>query len=181
MQGATGDAISKLLSLEDNMEANINKVLSNQTHINIQKYIDSFQLGLKVIEFNTSTKTSELAAQSLGVEVGQIAKTLVFLVDGKPILIVTCGDERVDQKKLKQLCGAKKIRFADPETVLNVTGYPVGGVCPLSLKSDLEIYLDKSLARFDVVFAAAGTPNSALPVTLEQLQKITGGIIADLC
>lgn len=162
------------------MNLNVNPILLNPTHIKVQEYIDSFEMGLKVIEFYTSTKTSDLAAQSLGVEVGQIAKTLVFLADQIPLLVVTCGDQRVDQKKLKSATGARKIKFADPEMVLKVTGYPVGGVCPLALETKVDIYLDQSLERFDVVYAAAGTPNSALPITLDQLQTITQGIIADL-
>lgn len=162
------------------MNSKINEFLKDPTHIKIQKYIDGFAMGLKVIEFQTSTKTSDLAAQSLGVEVGQIAKTLVFLADETPLLVVTCGDLRVDQKKLKLATGARKLKFADPETVLNVTGYPVGGVCPLALATTPDIYLDKSLERFDVVYAAAGTPFSALPITLDQLQMITKGSIVEL-
>jgi Cys-tRNA(Pro) deacylase len=163
------------------MNLDINLILQDPIHIKIQNYIDTFAMGLKVIEFNTSTKTSDLAAESLGVEVGQIAKTLVFLADQIPLLVVTCGDLRVDQKKLKLVTGARKLKFADPETVVNVTGYPVGGVCPLALATKVDIYLDKSLARFDVVYAAAGTPYSALPITLNQLQIVTQGIVADLC
>lgn len=146
----------------------------------VQSYLDQYKMGLKIIEFEESTSTSELAAAALGVEVGQIAKTLVFMGDGRPVLVVASGDTKIKSGKLKKLLGVSKVRMADPETVKQVTGYPVGGVCPLALPQKLPIYLDDSMHRFPVVYAAAGTPRSALPVNMEQLQHITGGEWADL-
>lgn len=146
----------------------------------VQSYLDQYNMGLKIIEFEESTSTCELAAAALGVEVGQIAKTLVFLADGSPVLVVASGDNKIKSGKLKRLLGASKIRMADPETVKQATGYSVGGVCPVALPQSLPIYLDDSMRRFPVVYAAAGTPHSALPVTMEQLQIITGGEWADL-
>ncbi|MDA8234898.1 MAG: YbaK/EbsC family protein [Clostridia bacterium] len=146
----------------------------------VQEYVDGYNVGIKAIEFTDDTSTSELAAQVLGVEVGQIAKSLLFLADGRPVLVVTSGDVRVDQKKLKRLLGVSKVKFADPDTVYEVTGYQVGGVCPIALNKPVNIYVDESLHRFPVVYAAAGTPSSALPVTVEQLLTITGGQLADL-
>lgn len=146
----------------------------------VQTYLDKFNLGLKAIEFEVSTHSSELAAQALGVEVGQIAKSLVFMAGEKPVLVVTSGDMKVKEKKLKQLMQVSKVRFAAPEVVLELTGYPVGGVCPVALNKPMEIFIDSSLERFNIVYAAAGTPNSALPVTVDQLLKITGGQKADL-
>lgn len=146
----------------------------------VQSYLDQFHMDLKIIELEESTGTCELAAAALGVEVGQIAKTLVFLADGKPFLVVASGDNKIKSGKLKRRLGASKVRLADPETVQRITGYPVGGVCPLALAEKVPILLDNSMYRFPVVFAAAGTPHSALPVTMEQLEKITGGEWADL-
>ncbi|MHB8171273.1 MAG: YbaK/EbsC family protein [Thermincolia bacterium] len=146
----------------------------------VQEYVDRYNMDIKAMEFADDTSTSELAAQVLGVEVGQIAKSLLFLANCQPVLVVTSGDVRVDQKKLKKLLGVSKVRFADPETVLEVTGYQVGGVCPVALNKPVIIYVDESLCRFEVVYAAAGTPSSALPVTVEQLLTITGGQLADL-
>jgi len=146
----------------------------------VQEYVDQYNMGIKAIEFTEDTSTSELAAQVLGVEVGQIAKSLLFITNSGPVLVVTSGDVRVDQKKLKQLVGGGKVKFADPETVMEVTGYQVGGVCPVALKKPVTIYVDESLKRFPVVYAAAGTASSALPVTVEQLLTITGGQLADL-
>lgn len=146
----------------------------------VQSYLDQYNLGLKIIELKEDTSTCELAAGALGVEAGQIAKTLVFLADGRPVLVVASGDRKINSRKLKRLLCVPKVRMADPETVLEVTGYPVGGVCPLALPQSLPVLLDSTMQRFDVVYAAAGTPNSALPVTMRQLEIITGGKWADL-
>lgn len=155
-------------------------VLTDETHIKVQVYLEQYNMSIKVIEFKTCTKTSDLAAQALGVEVAQIAKTLVFLADNEAVLVVTCGDMKVDQKKLKKLLVAKKVKFADPDKVLEITGYPVGGVCPFNLIQPVRILLDRSMARFELVYAAAGTSSSAVPVTLEQLQIITKGEIVEV-
>lgn len=146
----------------------------------VQSYLDQYNMGLKIIELEDSTSTCELAAAALGVAVGQIAKTLVFLADDKPVLVVASGDNKIKSGKLKRRLGASRVRMADPETVKRITGYPVGGVCPLALAENIPILLDDSMYRFPVVYAAAGTPRSALPVTMEQLEIITGGKWADL-
>lgn len=146
----------------------------------VQSYLEQYNMGLEVTVLEESTSTCELAAEALNVEVGQIAKTLVFLAGGQPVLVVASGDNRVKSSKLKKRLGVSKVRLADPETVRRVTGYSVGGVCPVALPEKLPILLDNSMRRFTVVYAAAGTPNSALPVTMEQLEKITGGEWADL-
>lgn len=131
---------------------------------------------LSIIEFDADTSTSFLAAQALGTEVSRIAKSIVFKTRKEEyIMIVSAGDVRIDTKAVKELVGSK-VRMANAEEVLEVTGYQPGGVCPFALKTDIPIYLDESLKRFDVVYTAAGTANSALPITFEQLQFITNGI-----
>lgn len=146
----------------------------------VQEYIDGFGLGLKVMEMEENTGTSELAAVALGVEVGQIAKTLLFMADGSPVMVVASGDVKIKGGRLKRLTGSAKVRMADPETVKRITGYSVGGVCPLALPEKINIFLDRSMMRFPVVYAAAGTARSALPVDMEQIKIITGGEWADL-
>ncbi len=135
--------------------------------------------NFEVIEFDISTHTSELAAQALGVEVGQIAKSLLFLCGEAPVLVVTSGDMKVDQKKLKNLVGGK-VRFAPQEVVEAITGFPPGGVCPVALKTSIRVFIDASLCRFPVVYAAAGSPASALPLSVEQLLSISGGEMHEL-
>lgn len=141
----------------------------------VQEYLDKFGMGLKPIEFKESTSTSELAAAALGVEVGQIAKTITFMADGEPVLVVASGDVKIKSGKLKRFLGVSKVKMADPETVKEITGYQVGGVCPLALPNTLRILLDQSMKRFEVVYTAAGTAKSALPVNMEQLRIITRG------
>ncbi len=123
-----------------------------------------------------STHTAELAALALGTTPGQIAKTLCFLADEEPVLIVACGDKKIDTKKWSRAIEVKKIKMADPETVMRITGFAPGGVCPFALQQQTPIYLDNSLKKYDITFIAAGTPHSALPISAAMLELITGGI-----
>ena len=136
---------------------------------------------LQIILFDTSTHTSELAAETLGVAVGQIAKSLVFLADGEPVVVVTCGDKKVNTKQLARQIGCKKLKFADSTTVEETTGFPPGGVSPVGLLTPLPVYVDKSLYQYDVVYAAAGTANSVLPVSPARLQEVIGAEVVDAC
>ncbi|HOQ08962.1 MAG TPA: YbaK/EbsC family protein [Syntrophomonadaceae bacterium] len=141
----------------------------------VQAYLNERMPHLKVIEFEQDTSTSALAAAALGTEVGQIAKTMLFKAKtGEFFLVVAAGDVRMDTKALRDLVGSK-VRMANADEVMEITGFPVGGVCPFDLKMDVPIYLDESLKRYPVVYAAAGTPNSALPITYDELMTITQG------
>jgi prolyl-tRNA editing enzyme YbaK/EbsC (Cys-tRNA(Pro) deacylase) len=146
---------------------------------NVQKYLDKFNLGLKVIVPEEYTGTVETAAAVLGVRPGQIAKSILLKAGEEYVMVVAAGDVKIKDGKLKRLLG-KKPKLASPEEVKEVTGYPVGGVCPFLLKTPVKILLDSSLRRFDVVYAAAGTANSALPINMEQLKIVTGGVEADV-
>lgn len=141
----------------------------------VQAYLDTRKSGLTVIELGEDTSTAELAARALGIEVGQIAKSLLFKTKEGFVMVVAAGDARIDTRELKRVVGSR-VRMADAREVLEITGYPVGGVCPFALPAPVPIYLDESLKRYQVVYAAAGTQNSALPVTYDELKEITGGI-----
>ncbi len=136
---------------------------------------------LKVTYFSQSTHTSELAAAALGVEAAQIAKSLVFIADLKPLLVVTCGDKKIDSRKLAKTIGAKKVRFADAETAEATTGFPPGGVSPVGLAMEIPLYLDQSLWDYQTVYTAAGTANSALPLSPDRLRELTGASVVDVC
>lgn len=141
----------------------------------VQAYIHQRMPHLNVIEFEQDTSTSALAAAALGTEVGQIAKSMLFKAKtGNYFMVVAAGDVRMDPKALRDLLGSR-VRMANSDEVLEITGFPVGGVCPFDLKVDVPIYLDVSLKRYPVVYAAAGTPNSALPIKYSELLNITGG------
>ncbi len=148
----------------------------------VKEFLRAQPGNLEVIEIEADTHTSELAAEALGVDVAQIAKSLVFLIKDKPVMVVTCGDQKVNPRKIKGfLALTGKVSMAKPDKTKQLTGFPPGGVCPFALKEDITILLDKSLSRYPVVYAAAGTPHSLVPITSKQLEEITGGEIADLC
>jgi len=137
--------------------------------------------NLKAIEFEEgSTPTSVLAAQKLGVAVGNIAKSLLFLgKDGRYRLLVCPGDRKVSNSKLKAELGVKS-RMASAEETLAATGFKPGGVCPFALEG-IEILLDRSLADYGTLYPAAGTDSSGVPLDFQTLQRITGGRLVDSC
>ena len=138
--------------------------------------------GIEVWEFVEPTPTSESAAQAVGCSVGEIAKTILFLIGKIPVVVVSCGDVKVNTSKLKQeakLTG--KVRLPGPEDVEYHTGYLPGGVCPFLLPAHLKILLDSSMRRFPLVYAAAGNDHSAVPISFDQLEEITGGTEVNIC
>ncbi|MEA1960799.1 MAG: YbaK/EbsC family protein [Bacillota bacterium] len=141
----------------------------------VRSYLKEKNSDLHIIELDANTATAELAAQALGTEVGQIAKSILFKSKQEQyLMVVSAGDVRMDTKVIKKEVGSK-VRMANAEEVLEMTGFQPGGVCPFALQREVGIYLDESLKRYDVVYAAAGTANTALPITFEQLKEITGG------
>jgi len=147
----------------------------------VKNYLDTLEEDLKIIEFDEgSTKTAQMAADQLGVAVGQIAKSILFLAKEEPILVVTSGDRKVHTSSLKKVIGAKP-RMAKPDECIEITGFSPGGLCPFALKQPLRVLIDQSMDRFDQVYAAAGTANSAVPVTTEKLLDITGGELVQVC
>lgn len=146
----------------------------------IKAYLARF--GIAVWEFTQLTHTAETAAAAVGCSVAEIAKTLLFLVGGQPVAVVTCGDMKVKSSLLKREFGlAGKVRLPAEEQVERYSGYKPGGVCPFLLPAELPLRLDSSLERFPLVYAAAGTSHSAAPVTLAQLRQLTGAEVAELC
>jgi len=139
------------------------------------------QLGLEreVIELAVHARTSQQAADALGVGVAQIAKSLVFTVNGSPLLVIASGANRVDEVKLEKLAGGR-VRRADPETVKQATGYAIGGVPPLGHPAPLPVYVDADLLQYELIYAAAGVPECVFPLTPAELVQGTGGRVADL-
>lgn len=127
----------------------------------------------RVLEFPVSSATVELAAQAVGCEPARIAKTLSFLVNDGAILIVAAGDVRVDNHKYKEQFSTKA-KMLSPEQVAEMIGHRVGGVCPFAVNENVAIYLDASLNRFQTVFPACGSSNSAIELTIEELEKYSG-------
>ncbi len=140
------------------------------------------EYGITVLEFEEPTPNSQAAAKAVGCSVGEIAKSILLIVGGIPLVVVTSGDVRVKNAKLRQATGLTgKIRLPDAEEVFHHTGYTPGGVCPFLLPSALRILLDRSMRRFPRVYAAAGNAHSAVPILFDQLVEITGGEEVDVC
>ena len=138
----------------------------------VKKYFENTELEGKVLEFPTSSATVELAADAVGTEPDRIAKTMAFLLGNEAIVIVVSGLSRIDNKKFKAQfhTKAKMIPFAAVEEYL---GHPPGGVCPFALKEGVKVYLDVSLQVHETVFPAAGSENSAIETTIDQLERFT--------
>lgn len=139
----------------------------------VREYFKKYGLENKILEFDVSSATVALAAQALNCEPCRIAKTLSFMVDAKPILIVTAGDAKIDNPKYKAQFGAKA-KMLTPDEAETLIGHAVGGVCPFAVKEGVIIYLDRSLKRFETVFPACGSSNSAIELTIADLEKYAG-------
>ena len=124
----------------------------------------------RVLEFEVSSATVELAAAALRCEPKRIAKTLSFKLDGQAMLIVTAGDARIDNAKYKARFGAKA-RMLSPDETLGLVGHEVGGICPFAVEERVAVYLDESLKRFETVFPACGSGNSCIELSIGELEK----------
>ena len=135
-----------------------------------KQWLKQYGAEERVIELEASSATVELAAKALGTEGCRIAKTLSFLVGETPILIVTAGDGKIDNGAFKAQFHTKA-KMLTPQQVEELIGHPVGGVCPFGIKEGVEVYLDESLKRFSTVFPACGSANSAIELTIPQLEE----------
>lgn len=138
--------------------------------IKVKEYLKQYNLDEKIMEFSLSSATVKEAAIAIGCKEEEIAKSLAFLINDKPILIVVAGDKKIDNSKYKIEFNikAKMIPFDQVEYLI---GHEVGGVCPFGIKDEVDVYLDVSLKKFDYVYPACGSHNSAIKLTLEELMK----------
>ncbi len=139
----------------------------------VRTYFRQWQMEHRILEFPVSSATVELAAQAVGCEPARIAKTLSFLVGGAPVLIVIAGDAKVDNQKFKAAFAAKA-KMLSPEEAETLVGHAVGGVCPFAVNPGVTVYLDVSLKRFATVFPACGSANSAIELTIPELEQTSG-------
>ena len=147
----------------------------------VREYFKSFGMENRVLEFDVSSATVELAAEALHCEPCRIAKTLSFMLNGNPILIVTAGDARVDNKKYRTQFETKA-KMLTPEEAETLVGHAVGGVCPFAVNAGVTVYLDESLKRFETIFPACGSSNSAIELTIEELEKYSSFVSwVDVC
>ncbi len=136
-------------------------------------------LSVELTVFDCSTATSQQAADALGVPLATIVKSLVFLVEGRPVLVLASGANRVDTEKLGQAAGGR-VQRADAERVKAATGFVIGGVAPVGHLEPLPTYIDADLMAYDRLWAAAGSPYAVFPVTPQELVRITAGQVVEL-
>ena len=142
----------------------------------VREYLKQFNREKDIIELEHSSATVQLAAEALGVEPERIAKTLSFKIPEGAILVVAAGDARIDNKKFKSQFGLKA-KMLSPEEVIEFTWHAICGVCPFAIENkNVKIYLDDSLKRFETVYPACGSGNSAIKLTLDDLEKLCGAV-----
>ena len=139
----------------------------------VKAYFGEYGMEERVREFPVSSATVELAAEALGCEPCRIAKTLSFMTEKGAILVVAAGDAKIDNKKYKGQFNTKA-KMLSPQEAQELVGHAVGGVCPFGVKEGVSVYLDVSLKRFDTVFPACGSSNSAIELTIPELEKYSG-------
>jgi prolyl-tRNA editing enzyme YbaK/EbsC (Cys-tRNA(Pro) deacylase) len=145
----------------------------------VRAVLQAHHVASEVIVLAESARTASEAAAACGVAVGQIVKSLVFLADDEPILVLVSGANQADERRLGALSG-RTVRRADADTVRNSTGYAIGGVAPVGHPRPLRVFIDRDLLGYDRLIAAAGTPHAVFPITPGDLCRVTGGAVADL-
>ncbi len=150
--------------------------------IEVKKYFEKLNSEKEILEFDSSSATVSLAARALATEEARIAKTLAFITNKGPVLIVASGDAKIDNKKFKAefSCKAKMLSYDDAEEIV---GHMVGGICPFAIKENVSVYLDETLKRFETSFPAAGSSNSAIELTCDELEKYSQNFVSwiDVC
>ena len=148
----------------------------------VRDYFRGFDMEEKILEFSVSSATVELAAQAVGVIPARIAKSLTFMLPEGPIIIVAAGDARIDNPRFKAQYHTKA-KMLTAEEVTGRIGHNVGGVCPFAIMDDVKVYLDESMKRFETVYPACGSSNSAIELTPEELEKVAQNFVGwvDVC
>lgn len=152
-------------------------------HPSTQKVVEAARqrgLTIEVRHFPEGTRTAQEAAQAVGASLGQIAKSMVFLADGRPVLVLTSGLNRVDAAKVAQHLGARQVRRASPDEVRSATGFAIGGLPPFGHSRSLAVLFDRDLLQFETVWAAGGTPNAVFPIEPGRLAEASAAVVADI-
>ena len=157
--------------------------MSEALHPNVVRVVEAARaLGLEIVprRFPDGTKTAADAAAAIGVELGQIVKSLIFAVDGEVVLAYVSGSNQLDEKKLALAAGGLKCTRVDADVVRQATGFPIGGVPPFGHSTQLRIFIDPDLLQYDEVWAAAGTWNDNFAIAPIELVRVSGGVVTDL-
>ena len=157
--------------------------MSDALHQNVVRVVEAARaLGLEITpcRFPDGTKTAADAAAAIGVELGQIVKSLIFAVDGEVVLAYVSGSNQLDEKKLALAAGGLKCARVDADVVRQATGFPIGGVPPLGLATQMRVFIDPDLLQYDEVWAAAGTWNDVFQIDPKVLKRAASGVVVDL-
>ena len=152
-------------------------------HRNVRAVVEAGRalgIDLHPREFPDGTRSAADAALAIGVDLGQIVKSLVFAVDGEPVVALVSGDNLLDEEKLARVAGGERAWREDADTVREATGFPVGGVPPFGHREPLRVFVDEDLLGFEELWAAAGTPHTNFAITPDELLRATGGLVCDL-
>lgn len=168
--------------LDDSVMRMIEDSVEETSNGKVRDYFRQFGMENRILEFDVSSATVELAAKAVGCEPARIVKTLSFKVDDKPILIACAGDTKIANPKYKAEFGQKAVMLT-PDEAVKLIGHAVGGVCPFAVNDGVKTYLDESIRRFDEVYPAAGSDNSAIGLTPDELEKYAQGFVkwVDVC
>ncbi len=146
----------------------------------VQQALDACGLDSRVVRLPNSTRTAPEAAQAVGCEVGAIAKSLLFMADGEPVLVVCAGDRRVNTVAVASILGVADVRMASADDVRSITGYAIGGVPPIGHATPVRTLMDTSLLRWPLVYAAAGAHDALFPADPNRLLEVSGATLADI-
>lgn len=141
----------------------------------VREYFKQFGIEQRIMEFDVSSATVELAAKALNCDPDRIAKSLSFKIGDKPILVLFSGEARIDNKKYKEYFH-NKAKMLSPEEVTTLIGHNIGGVCPFGINEGVDVYLDVSLRKYETVFPACGSSNSAIELNLDELEKYSNSL-----
>lgn len=148
---------------------------------NVRRYLAAYGADRRVLEFDVSSATVALAAEALGCEPCRIAKSLALMTPDGPILVVAAGDAKIDNPRFKAQFNTKA-KMLSPEETVSLIGHAVGGVCPFAVNEGVRVYLDESLRRFETVYPACGSSNSAIELSLDELERFSGCLSwVDVC
>ena len=155
-------------------------ILDKEPVRRVEKILKKFDTNLEVILLNTSARTALEAASSLNCEVGAIVKSLLFKTEKTYSLCLVAGDRKASLNKIKKTLNIKDVSMASADEVKNITGFTIGGVSPVGHLNKINIYIDNSLERFEILYAAAGHPNCVFKINYNNLKKITNGLIKEI-
>jgi Cys-tRNA(Pro) deacylase len=147
-------------------------VVEHPNVVRVREYAAERGVSIEIRRFGASTRTAQDAAREIGVSVGEIVKSLVFLAEGRPVVVLCCGDRRVSEERLREALGASGVRRATADEAKRFTGYAIGGVPPFAHETDCATVIDEDMSRFQTVWAAAGLPDAVFEIAVADLRRL---------